>query len=186
MLFFRPITSDIIRCVFPGQNKVFCKSLIDCDRAGKECYHQAMQEQWSEEYTWNNTRQVFRGSIVLNPFLTEFRLTQFERWHITLANLTSFDTGTRPSWRRMLLSQPPLADAVADHCSVSHWHTVSAANAETGLNGVHLVESARAFETDHLMLAFKNTKFPRDVILWLGVDLDVFKTWESMKPALRS
>lgn len=127
-----------------------CKTRFDCnfDVYDSSSYAAAKDD----DRTVDRVKEKGAGSkVILNPFLT-WKLSAYIRAvHTTEGQLE--DAGRMPSdmtdpkaaWRKMLATQPPLAEVVVDHLRALHYHRVRASDLSKGVTIQDLVTSAAAF-----------------------------------------
>lgn len=91
--------------------------------------------------------------IFVNPILVVGRNPSYQPYFHEGAMMTSeskiseSERWRRPeaSWRKMLLTQPPLTHVLVDHAVSSHWHLVEASRETSGLTLEELYDSTAPF-----------------------------------------
>lgn len=137
-LFLRPCTTDRVRFKHNWSNILNCRSQAQCDRFTE---WDTLPDEEEKSWVWAASGRPFRGDLILNPFLadrTPLRLSRMPKGNSESASIEL-------SWKRMLLTQPPLVELVVDHGTAYHWHSLKATEVEAGLTGIDVINNMLSF-----------------------------------------
>ncbi|KAK5137998.1 hypothetical protein LTR08_005795 [Meristemomyces frigidus] len=133
-LFFRP--SDTIPLRFLHHTGPI---MLDCANEAECNYDEKRTGNVAEAY-WGSDRDASlkHDNIILNPFMSShlpWLLKDFDPYVRDLAAAELGNRSQRPeaSWRKMLVSQPPVSELGFDTGSAQHWHRVEAQDGEIGI-----------------------------------------------------
>jgi hypothetical protein len=150
-LFFKPISTGSVRFKHDWGNILDCASKGHCDR-DKETVTELNED--SNAWIWSDSGRPFKGRLLLNPWLgkstplvpTTTAGPFYQQVTTSVLDLTS-DKDVKPSFARMLFTQPPIVELVVDHGAAKHWHSLKN-EPNNGLTGDDVVKNVQAFDTE--------------------------------------
>ena len=161
----RPITTDVVIFKHDWSNILNCANKAECNRLREQL---DVLDEENNKWIWSSSGGPLKGSLFFNPFLAHgppilpsnlpnpdlnpnYQSNIHPNYPKTSTpdpNLTS--RKVTPSWKRMLLTQPPVLEMVVDHGQANHWHIFKASDAALGITGEDVVENLLAFETEFM------------------------------------
>ncbi|KAK5119518.1 hypothetical protein LTR85_007618 [Meristemomyces frigidus] len=163
-LYFRPVSDTVL--TFCGFKNVVlqCTGKDDCDLdaveslGAKDFGDSGPNVNTVRGWVYNDGDNKVAVQPTLNPFLAQassyigavwfwyyFGSKEGATGKVGSEDMRAFLARPGASWRRMLFAQPPLAAAIADHGSASHWHRVTAQAAALGMTLEDLHRNAIGF-----------------------------------------
>ena len=151
-LFFKPLTKDSLMVEHLCTNVTTCQTIAECSR---ERERSLPSDGNRPSCKWVGSGEPYKGWVIFNPFVGQrigsIWYTEIYRF-VTKQGTQNIESKNEPSWRKMLVTQPPLHEALIDSGKAKHWHLLKAKDTDPGLRGGHLADHSRSFESPYMTL----------------------------------
>lgn len=152
-LFFRPVSEELLTCVDKLGIALDCSGHKHCDKERRDSLLRTYKKgEAASPWAFVAQDNSEYSAPTINPFMDQAYVDLVGICPATL-HMHSTLPRDRPksppeaSWRRMLISQPPLREAIVDNGRAHHWHRVKVAEGQAGITLQDMRNNAVSFNS---------------------------------------